>query len=440
MDSSQSLRDTCANPDSLFALSDEDLIHLVYKEFPEEIDRLRRAYSIRDGPWTPPGTPSPSYILYNEDYDEVNRTLVGFLALRWIHTGQYETFISSQESASQLTRDSFDWIHGFYTHLITDANTLFALITSIIINDLGKDPQLASDCCAKTGVDISTLNHDAILLAACNAGLVPSLDNLPDQDRDDVLLAIKLGATFNFGQLAQAENAPACLSGLPRMKGHDRSFQLRFMEQLLDIAGAAGHMDWTCAKKLIQPIFDSYRNVYDVCEGVISGTLTVRSGYDLILIRRAAFLRDKDVRGFQVEENPGDRALVRLFCMGNVTTREKALLYEDAWRALEDPVRETLANALNLDGRRGEPAVQPTYIPALLGRIQDVNALVCTLHYLAQVMSATDIEDPSAVVIERSVYPILKHFVESEEFLEDPTILERVDMPDGVVALNTASI
>lgn len=38
-------------------------------------------------------------------------------------------------------------------------------------------------------------------------------------------------------------------------------------------------------------------------------------------------------------------------------------------------------------------------MPALLGRIQDVNALVCTLHYLAQVMSATDVTDPSVVDI-----------------------------------------
>ncbi|KXG46584.1 uncharacterized protein PGRI_054400 [Penicillium griseofulvum] len=438
MDSS--LREACDVPDSLFARSDEELIRLVYKEFPGEIDRLRRAYSIRDGPWTPPSAPSPSYTLYNEDYDEVNRTLVGFLALRWIYTGQYETFIGSQESACQLTRTSFDWIREFYMQLVTDANTLFTLITSIIINDLGKDPQLASDCHAKTGVDFSTLNHDAILLVACKAGLVPSLDKLQDQDKDDVLRAIELGATFNFGQLAQAENAPACLSGLPRMKGHDRSFQLRFMEQLLDIAGAAGHMDWTCAKKLIQPIFDSYRNVYDVCEGVIAGNLTVRSGYDLILLRRAEFLRDKDVRLFHVEENAEDRALMRLFCMGNVTTQEKALLYEDAWRTLEDPVRDTLANALNLDGRRSEPAVQPTYIPALLGRIQNVNALVCTLHYLSQVMSSTDVEDPSAVVIERSVYSVLKEFVDGDEFQEDPTILERIDVPDGVVALTTASL
>ncbi|KAJ5950202.1 uncharacterized protein N7479_008615 [Penicillium vulpinum] len=394
MDSSQSIREVCAVPDSLFARSDEELIQLVYKQFPGEIDRLRRAYSIRDSPWTPPSTPSPSYILYNENSDEANRTLVGLLALRWIHTGQYETFI-------------------------------------------GKDPQLASDCCAKTGVDISTLNHDAILLAACKAGIVPSLDQLPDQDRDDVLRAIELDATFNFGQLAQAENAPACLSSLPRMKGHDRSFRLRFMEQLLDIAGAAGHMDWTGAKKLVQPIFESYRNVYDVCDGVIAGTLTVRSGYDLILIRRAKFLCDKGVRQFQMEQNPEDQALMRLFCMGNMTTQEKALLYEDAWRALEDPVRETLANALNLDGRRSEPAVQPTYMPALLCRIRDVNALVCTLHYLAQVMSTTDIEDPSAVVIERSVYSVLKQFVESDEFKQDPTILERVEVPEGVVALTT---
>ncbi|CAG8888632.1 unnamed protein product [Penicillium egyptiacum] len=440
MNSPQSLRDACGIPDALFARPDEDLIRLVYKEFPGEIDRLRRAYSIRDGPWAPPSTPSPSYILYNEEYDEVNRTLVGLLAIRWIHTGQYETFIGSQTSASQLTRASFDWIHGFYTQLITDANALFTLITSIIIKDLGKDPKLASDCHAKTGVDFSTLNHNAILLVACKAGLVPSLNQIPDQDRDDVLRAIELGATFNFSQLAQAENAPASLSGLHRMKGHERSFRLRFMEQLLDIAGAAGHMDWTCAKNLTQPIFESYCNVYGVCESVIAGNLTVRSGYDLVLIRRAEFLRDKDVRRFQVEENPGDRALMRLFCMGNVATQEKALLYEDAWRALEDPVRETLANALNLDGRRSEPAVQPTYMPAILDRIQDVNALVCALHYLAHVMSATDTADPSAVVIERSMYSALKQFVESDEFREDPTILEKVDMPDGVVALTTASL
>jgi hypothetical protein len=50
-------------------------------------------------------------------------------------------------------------------------------------------------------------------------------------------------------------------------------------------------------------------------------------------------------------------------------------------------------------------------------------------------MSATDIGDPEVVVIERSVYKVLKEVVESEAFQNDPTILEGVDVPEGVVAL-----
>jgi hypothetical protein len=440
MVSSQTLRAACDDPDTLFDRSDEELIHFVRKEFAQEFDRLRRACSIRDGPRTPLNTPSPSSILYHKDHDEVNRTFVGILALRWLHTGQYETFIGSQSSECQLTRASFDWIRQFYTETITDANELFTLITSVIINNLGKDPQLASDCRAETRNDISALNHVAILLVACKAGLVPSLAQLPDQNRDDVLRAIEVGTTFSFGQFAQTENAPACLSSLRRLKDNYRCFRLRVMEQLLEVAGAAGHVDWTCAKKLTQPVFESYRDVYDACEGVIAGTMSVRSAYDLVLIRRGVSLRQKDVRLFNVEKNPDDRALMRLFCMGNVTTNEKALLYEDAWRALEDPVRESLRNALNLDGKRGEPAVQPTYMSALLDRMQDVSYLVCSLRYLAQVMNARDIADASALVIERSVYEVLEQVVDSEEFQKDPTFLEKVDVPDGVVILNTAMI
>jgi hypothetical protein len=39
------------------------------------------------------------------------------------------------------------------------------------------------------------------------------------------------------------------------------------------------------------------------------------------------------------------------------------------------------------------------------------------------------------VVIERSVYKVLKEVVESEEFQSDPTILEGVDVPEGVAVI-----
>ena len=359
---------------------------------------------------------------------------MGFLALRFVHLGQYENFVGSQPSEVQLTRESFDWIRNFYTQVILDSDALYALIALIVINDLGKDPQLASDYQKVMGIDISDCNHDAILLKACDAGLVHSLKRIPPQYKEDVVHAIELGATFNFGQLAQGENAPVCLSGLLRMKDRPRSFQLHFMEQLLDVAGAAGHMDWTCAKKLIQPIFESHRNVHDACQGIISGNLDLRSGYNLVLIRRAEVLHSKGFPLLQVEMSLDDRAFVRLLCMGNVTTLETAQLFRDAWNSLDDPIRKALVHSLNVDGLRGEPAVQPTYMPALLSRIKDGRALTCAFRFLCRVMTATDLGDPSAVVIERSVLGVLKQYVESGKLDENPTILENVDVPERVVA------
>ncbi|QKX63319.1 uncharacterized protein TRUGW13939_10489 [Talaromyces rugulosus] len=432
-----SLRTACTDPESLFSLPVEGLLHLVHNAFPEDIDRLQRAYSIRGSCWNPPATPSPSYILYGENYDEVNRTLIGFLALCWIHKGEYESFIGSHPSEARLTRASFEWIRSFYTQTVVTPNDLFTLIVSIIVNDLGKDPQLASDYHELTGEDISDLNHDAILLKACSAGLVKSLASLSIQDKNDVVRSLHLGASFNFGQLAQAENAPACLSGLLQMKGRPRSFQLRFLEQLLDIAGAAGHMDWTCAKKLNQPIFDAYRNVYDACQGVITGSLDLRAAYDLVLFRRVGLLESRGYRKLQVEENEDDRALTRLLCMGGVGDLETARLYENAWRHLEKPIRDNLVHSLNVDGSKVEPAIQPTYMPALISRAKDEKSLTCVMVYLARVMSATNIAySSSAVVIERSVLGIMKKNVENGEFEQDPAVLEGVDVPPAAVALS----
>ncbi|KAL2817179.1 hypothetical protein BJX63DRAFT_441025 [Aspergillus granulosus] len=475
MDQPQSLRTACAHPDTLFATAPETLIRLLYREFPHDINRLRRAYSLRtttDHPSTPSPSPSPSHILFNEVHDEVNRTLTSFLALRWIHLDAYEAFVASQPPETRLTRASFAWLRSFYTQTILNTNTnthvnsnsnsnpdpdpsaaLYALITSIITNDLGKDPSLAREYHSATGLPIAHQNHDAILHAACTVdGLLPSLEALPGAYKELVRAGIALGATFNFGQLAQAENAPVALEAVRGLHGWVQSqtqdqvrgqgqgqgtrvLELRFLEQVLDLAGAAGHIDWSCARKLTQPIFESYRDVYDACESVSRGRLGAGGGYDLVLGRRAERLAalGQGMRVLTVERRE-DRAVLRLLCMGNVNTVERAELFLRAWWALDEAVRTRLVDALNVHGRKGEPAVQMTYMPALLSRIRDERALRYALRFLGRGMVVTDAVDADAVVIERTVLGVLKRYVESGGFDEDPTVLDRVDVPGGVVA------
>lgn len=263
MQPTNGIKNTIMDED-FFAIDEDDALRLIQNEFGEELDRLKRAYSIRDTKRAQTASPSPSVRLFGADYDEVNRTLVGILALRWIHTADYGTFVHGQPAKVRLQQGSFDWICEIFTDGIRNSQDLDTLITSMMINDLGKDPDLARDYRTKTGVDISGQNHDAILLRAAEAGLVPSFSRLPKDQQRDLLLGLRLGAELNFGQLAQAENVPASLSGLIDMRGHPRAFRVHFMEQLLDFAGAAGHVDHTCALKLIEPVFQAYKNVHGV--------------------------------------------------------------------------------------------------------------------------------------------------------------------------------
>jgi hypothetical protein len=431
------------DPASFFETPDEEILLLIKHDFEPELERLKRAYSLRDGDTSATSSPSPSQILFKQQYDEVNRTLVGVLALKWIYTQEYDTFVDTQPAPVRLSRNSFDWMHGLFVERIRDPEDLYLVITSIVVNDLGKDSRLAKDYQDRTGEDISSLNHDIILIKAVKANLVDCLGRLSKEAQDDIIRGMELGAEFNFGQLAQAENTPACLSSLLAMRGHERAFQYRFMEQLLDIAGAAGHTDWTCAKKLIQPIFDAYYSVYGAAMGIISGDLSLRGGYDLVLRRRVALLQDKGLRGLDVNTRD-DRALARILCMGGVADLETAKLYEKVWTSLHDSTRTALVESLNVDGSLDRPAVQPTYFPALLTQslntfkaeaVEDrERALGSVLRYLERVVTATDRPAGSVTVIERNVLHILKEVVQSPEFAVDPPILERAAVPKGVVA------
>ncbi|EXJ58940.1 hypothetical protein A1O7_06371 [Cladophialophora yegresii CBS 114405] len=434
---------------SFWLLPDRDVLQLIKSEFPQELERLKNATFVRSSNAPRPPGPSIAELLYGQDYPEINRTLVGVLALRWLHNDDYDRFIGSQGPPPiVLKRESFAWLRSLFDKGLQSTEDTYTLIVSMVTNDLGKDPALADDYAKKVGIDISKVNHDMILYHAVEEGMVPALDRLTKQARDYLLLGIKLGSDFNFGQLAQAENAPASLSGLLDMRGHDRAFEMRFMEQVLDLAGAAGHEDWTCAKKMIEPIFQSYRNVYDVAHGIIYEGMPLREGYDIILRRKLALLHWGGYsRHFDITR-PEDRALMRLFCLGNTTDADNADIFYTAFtQRIPSETRSQLTHGLNVDGSVDEPAVQPTYLPAMLtkavgntatGSQEDkIAAVAALLRFLGRcfVVEPETLQSlPRGVtVIERDVRKLIP-VLESDEFKRNPDVLDKESIPEGQVA------
>jgi len=181
--------------------------------------------------------------------------------------------------------------------------------------------------------------------------------------------------------------------------------------------------------------------------GVISGDLGLREGYDVILIRRSAMLRKNGFQKIptaQILDNDEQRALLRLFCMGGVADIQTAELYYTVWDGLDDQTKASLVSSLNVDGSNAKPAVQPTYMPAMLGVGVDASGsgskeektlrLRSILRYLARVMTLNDTKfNGQATVVERSVLSVVNNVVKSEAFREDPAILENTEVPEPVI-------
>lgn len=438
-----------------FEISTDELLQHIEREYHDELVMLKSAYSIPDAPARRPDTPlaAPSHTLFGAEFDEINRTLVGVLALRWIHKKDYTSFVGNQPSDVRLTRQSFDWICDIFQTGIKTSSDLYALVTSMVINDLGKSPTLASDYHNATDIDVSKANHDMILYQVVDKhiDLVPSLKRLHPDQQSDLRLGIKLGAEFNFGQFAQAENVPACLSGLEAMRGSTRAFEKKFMEQLLDIAGASGHVDHTCARTLTESVFQAYRNVYEIAVGVIGGELGLRDGYDANLKRKVELLVDvgwTKGRDLNVCE-PEDRALMRLLCICRASNAEEAGFVQKTFSdAISADNRNLLVQGLNVDGSLQRLAVLPTYIPAVCSvvirnhdaysNVEKQEALAAVFRYLARTLLVTDEQiqrlPQGVTVIERDLRETILHLVESRRFWENPNILDDVGVPDDGIA------
>lgn len=453
-----------------FTIPQDDLVRQIYSAFRPEVDRLKCAVAIERQ--TPPRIelngdrlPStPSETLFGENFDEVNRTFVGILALRWTINNDYEQFTRSQPDGIRLTKESFQWLRNYFCSNLNSSADLFSLILSMVVNDLGKDPALVNDYLEKTKLALHGANHDVILLEAAREGMVPCLSFLDDIHRNDIMLGLELGSELNAAQLAQAENVPVNLEGLLLMEGNERAFNLKFMEQILDVAGAAGHVFSDGIKNMIEPVFQAFKIVHEVSLQIIRGKCTLREGYDHILTRRGQLLEGQGFRRLNVSR-PDDRALLRLLTMGRTATLQQAELFDLAFGDLDENHRHLLIDGLNIDAiEDNETAVLPYYMPAMIAETlrstrdceNQQAALTSLMRYLARVLRWTDnetytlepVKEGSSTlrplhipatsafqqkegrVFERNMSSA-RETISSPEFRTNPTILDMLPPPEG---------
>ena len=449
-----------------FRQSDEEALRMFGEAFGPELGHLKSAKPSVEASSTETlgeigaDRLSPSRFLFGEDFSEVNRTLVGVLALKWIVNDNYGRFTAHQPLHDRLSPASWTRLQTlFATHLRTDGE-VYALLVATIVNDLGKNPDLVQSILDRhpASPGAAAPNHDQVIHLAAEHGDIDVLNEFEGRSalHTDLLTGLRLGATLNIGQLAQAENVPGSLRVVRNLRPSAHAFALKFLEILLDVAGAQGSADARGAVLFTEPLFGTYEHARCAVELLISNpTTSLRGAYDCVLRERANVVR---AAGFDpttsaaiedlISLDPAvaaGRAFLRLLCMTRTFAAGPARRVAGAFAALDPASRRRLTDGLNIDGDADGPAILPYYAPALFSNAlratagdeaQSVRALAAVMRLLARMFRGTrpqpgrpgrviecDLSVAQAATKADADDPI------GRRFAADPDVLDELEIP-----------
>ncbi|KAB8207906.1 hypothetical protein BDV34DRAFT_191348 [Aspergillus parasiticus] len=427
----------------LVTLTDEEAVRLLYRQFPFEFARLKRVeYTLEQGDGDPvKGTLdgkalTPSQFLFRQDYAEINRTVVNFLSLKWLLEDNHEAFTAHQPAVVKLSEATFKRFRELARHILETTDDILALVVSLVLGDVGKDPKLEDLVHKRDG---KKPNHDLVLARAIDLGLFHKpLGLLSDDKRAEILLGVQVGAKLNIPQLTQGENVPGSLESILMLRGKSQAFKLKYLEIMLDVSGAGAHVDARGAIRMIEPVCQSFLSAYPVLMNVITEKLSVRDAYNTVLQNRGQLLAEQGFHELSAN-NRKDRAFLRLCAMGRVADKHLAELFEKAFRDLPQPTQDELINGLNVDGCNGEDAVILYYMPAIFAEalrvtrtasdVKKIQVLQSLMSFMARTYNDTKpVDGHSGVILERDVSGA-KDYIRRDGFIDDPTILDQCVPP-----------
>ncbi len=355
----------------LSPLSDIDFLKGIHQFKPDILWLTEETTSTPELPPSNPSSKFPSELFFGKKHDEYDRTAVGLLALKWVLENNYEAFAGVQNDQSRLTRESFDALHAMTLRIAHDPESLDALITLLVINDLGKVDAVRENL--KRGIGSDENDHDKVLALALQnrSHYFPSFSGTYQHE-----MLAGLSADFGLAQFVQAENLPTNLTGLFRL--NKTALDLNLLHAIYDTAGAAGHGVANGSVVMNEPTFQNFRaaitSIYKYFDSEnppqwseFERDWPSRSAYysywDYIDARYAAALR-----GMKLPRKTA-RAIARI---GLLLRSPEAEISEVvlAFNALPKLIQEILIKELNISGIEGEPATFLYYSPALLSNLR----------------------------------------------------------------------
>ncbi|MCJ1410107.1 hypothetical protein MMC19_004192 [Ptychographa xylographoides] len=431
----------------LFAMNDRDAMLLFATAFDPELIMLQAAWPTVEK--TPPRSTefsdeadllSPSKLLYDQNFAEVDRTIVGMLALKWLIADDYEAFTGHQIPAARLRRDSFEQLRALFMHGLKTQEDVYTLLVATVVNDLGKNPNLTKQVTEFLKDYPPNPNHDMIVCIAAEHGKIPLIDEADNTaSRAQLLQGLRFGSEVNIAQLAQAENVPGDLKHVAQiMAGREHSFDLKFMELILDVAGADGHHDARCAKSMIEPVFQGYMVARQALLDIVNQKCSPREGYDQVLSHRGDLLSKTGFRSLSVN-SPGERALLRLLTMSRTTTQEQAEWVAEAFSALPAESGAALIDGLNVDGVEDGVAIVPYYMPALFSEVLKLtykrsaqtktDCLAALMRFLVRILAGTKPQPGVKGSIVETNLAFVQDTIRSPGFINDPNLLDTLEIP-----------
>ncbi|MCB0361513.1 MAG: DUF1152 domain-containing protein [Bdellovibrionales bacterium] len=344
-------------PELMAAQFQAEMTSLLLKRYPELKWLTGAVDATPEGRVASTKDKSPSEAFFGEKHIEFDRSVTGIFLLKWILTGNYEAFTAPQKGAAKMTKENFAHLKQYTESILSSPESVDAMITYMVINDLGKIRSIVSEVQSRTG--LRDVDHDNILLVALerHPEISPSFQRLPRHTQQ--IMVRGLQASFNIGQFLQGENVPASLTGL---KGLDKeSLDFYLLHAIADIGGAAGHVTSNGSIVMSNPTYEGFKSGVRAIEGLNRGRTEVEVYNDFLADKGRPF-------GLQIE-NPKDRVITRLVAMLRASDAETVNQIREVFDSLPKNVQAILLKEMNLNGVNDGFATLLYYSPATLANL-----------------------------------------------------------------------